>query len=134
MFKSLFSKSKKLKKNSLATRSLHFKEKEAEFNKLTEWSLNEPSQIIPYAIISRKSRWYDYTTSKAAAFRTVIFVDIHTTISTIKVAVGIISFVITKAISNQIGIWTTVSTVIVTVSIIQLIMAVTVTNQRMNSS
>ena len=45
------------KKNSRATiGEVNFKEEEAEFNKLTGWSLNEPSQITPYAIISRKSR------------------------------------------------------------------------------
>ena len=77
---------------------LNIKIKEAEFDKLTKGSLNKPSLV---KIVVIKSIFINDTTSKAAAFRAVKCVDIYTTISTIIVAVDIISFVITIAIFNQ---------------------------------
>ena len=58
-------------------------------------NFNEPSQIKVHF-----ARWFDDTTWYTVTVRANIFVDIHTTVSAIIIAVSIVGLVITDAISN----------------------------------
>ena len=69
-------------------------------NLASRGNFNEPGQVQVVVIIFRDSRWCDDTTWNTVTVGANIFVDIHTTVSAIIIAVSIVGLVITDAISN----------------------------------
>ena len=67
---------------------------------MSRGNFNEPGQVQVVVIIFRESRWCDDSTWNTVTVSANIFIDIHTTVSSIIIAVSIVGLIITDAISN----------------------------------